>query len=138
MATRFYGEGPWTGLARAWLVAHPVARAPGDVRPLLERSVPRLTRIVEVCLLDSMRAFGGRPLTALVDPARVRPDALATLARDGGVSLGTSSHWLWSESLRLLALSGYRAATEPDRAPEIAAEFEGWMLRLADGVRMAA
>lgn len=138
MATRFFGEGPWTGLARAWLVAHPIALAPNDVRPLLERSVPRLQRIVEVCLLAPMRAFGGRPLTAFVDPLRVRPDALAALARDAGASLGTSSHWLWSESLRLLALSGYKAATEPDRAPEIAAEFEAWMLRLGGGVRMAA
>jgi hypothetical protein len=138
MATRFFGEGPWTGLARAWLVAHPVARAPGDVRPLIERSIPRLPRIVEVCLLEPMRAFGGRPLTALVDPMRVRPDALAALARDAGASLGSSSHWLWSESLRLLALSGYRAATQPDRTPEIAAEFEAWMLRLGGRVRMAA
>lgn len=138
MATRFFGEGPWTGLARAWLLAHPIARAPGDVRPLIERSIPRLPRIVEVCLLEPMRAFGGRPLTALVDPMRVRPDALAALARDAGASLGTSSHWLWSESLRLLALSGYRAATQPDRTPEIAAEFEAWMLRLGGHVRMAA
>jgi hypothetical protein len=138
MATRFFGEGPWTGLARAWLVAHPVTRAPGDVRPLIERSIPRLPRITEVCLLEPMRAFGGRPLTALVDPMRVRPDALTALERDAGASLGISSHWLWSESLRLLALSGYRLATEPDRAPEIAAEFEAWMLRLGSGVQMAA
>ena len=138
MATRFYGEGPWTGLARAWLVAHPVDRAPADVRGLLERSIPRLPRLVEVCLREPMRAFGGRPLTDLVDPMRVRPDALRELARDAGASLGLSSHWLWSESLRLLALSGYRAATEPDRTPEIAAEFESWMLRLGRGVRMAA
>jgi hypothetical protein len=138
MATRFFGEGPWSGLARAWLVAYPVARAPRDVRSLIERSIPRLPRIVEVCLLEPMRAFGGRPLAALVDPLRVRPDALTALAHDAGASLGTSSHWLWNESLRLLALSGYRLATEPDRAREIAAEFETWMLRLGGGIRMAA
>jgi hypothetical protein len=138
MATRFFGEGPWSGLARAWLVAYPVARAPRDVRSLIERSIPRLPRIVEVCLLEPMRAFGGRPLAALVDPLRVRPDALTALAHDAGASLGTSSHWLWNESLRLLALSGYRLATEPDRAREIVAEFESWMLRLGGGIRMAA
>jgi hypothetical protein len=138
MATRFFGEGPWSGLARAWLVAYPVARAPRDVRSLIERSIPRLPRIVEVCLLEPMRAFGERPLAALVDPLRVRPDALTALAHDAGASLGTSSHWLWNESLRLLALSGYRLATEPDRAPEIVAEFETWMLRLGGGIRMAA
>lgn len=138
MVTRFHGEGPASGLQRAWLVAHPVDRAPSDVRPLIERSIPRLPRIVEVCLLEPMRAFGGRPITALVDPMRVRPDALASLARDAGSSIGLSSHWLWSESLRLLALSGYRAATEPDQATEIAKEFEAWMLRLGRGVRVAA
>jgi hypothetical protein len=108
------------------------------VRPLIQRSIPRLPRIVEVCLLEPMRAFGGRPLTALVDPMRVRPEALAGLARDAGASLGTSSHWLWNESLRLLALSGYRLATEPERAPQIAAQFEAWMLRLGNGIRIAA
>lgn len=138
MASRFFGEGPWTALSRAWLVAHPVERAPGDVRPVLERSIPRLPGIVEACLVQPMRAFGGRPLTALVDPMRVRPDALAALEREAGASIGTSSHWLWSESIRLLALSGYRLATEPEKAPEITAEFEAWMLRLGGGVRMAA
>jgi hypothetical protein len=29
-------------------------------------------------------------------------------------------------------------ATEPDRAREIVAEFETWMLRLGGGIRMAA
>ena len=138
MAQRYFGEGPWTGLTQAWLVAHPVAAAPPDVRPLIERSIPRLPGIVEACLAQPMQAFGGRPLTALVDPMRVRPDALAALARDAGASLGVSSHWLWNESLRLLALSGYRLATEPEKAPEIAAEFEAWMLRLGGGVRLAA
>jgi hypothetical protein len=138
MTVRFFGAGPWDGLARAWLLAHPVSRSPRDVRPLLEQSIPRLPRIAEACLLQPMRAFGGRPLTAFVDPLRVRPDALAALAREAGPSLGTSSHWLWNESLRLLALSGYRLATEPDRAPEIAQEFERWMLRLGRGIRMAA
>ncbi|MGE2713773.1 hypothetical protein ACQI4L_06940 [Mycolicibacterium litorale] len=138
MATRFFGEGPWTDLSKAWLVAHPVARAPGDVRSLIERSLPRLPRIAEICLLEPMRAFAARPLTALVDPMRVRPDALAALARDAGASLGISSHWLWGESLRLLALSGYRLATEPDRAPEIATQFEAWMLRLGNSVQVAA
>ncbi len=138
MAVRFFGAGPWDGLSRAWLLAHPVSHAPSDVRSLLEHSIPRLPRIAETCLLQSMRAFGGRSLTAFVDPLRVRPDALAALAREAGPSLGTSSHWLWNESLRLLALSGYRLATEPEQAREIVQEFEGWMLRLGRGVRMAA
>ena len=138
MAVRYYGSGPWDELSRAWLIAHPIASAPADVRGLLERSIPRLQRITEVCLLEPRRAFGGRALTAYVDPLRVRPDALLELSRAAGPSIGTSTHWLWTESLRLLALSGYRLATEPERAPEIAAEFERWMLRLGRDVRKAA
>jgi hypothetical protein len=80
-----------------------------------------------------MRAFGRRSLTTLVDPARVRPDALAALAHEAGPALGSSGHWVFGECLRLLALSGYRAATEPERATEIAEQFESWMLRLGRG-----
>jgi hypothetical protein len=108
------------------------------VRGLLDRSIPRLQRIAEVCLLEPMQAFGGKALTAHVDPLRVRPDALLELSRAAGPSIGTSTHWLWTESIRLLALAGYRLAVEPDRAPEIAAEFESWMLRLGRDVRVAA
>ena len=138
MAQRFFGAGPWDDLARSWMVAHPIDRAPDDVRDLHRQAVPNMQRIAEVCLLRPYRAFDGRPLVALVDPARVRPDELARLGRDAGTALWTSSHWLWTESLRLLALSGYRAATEPERANEIAEQFEDWMTRLGRGVQLAA
>ena len=138
MAVRFYGAGPWDDLARAWTSAHPLETAPTEVRDLLAESVARMPRIVEICLQRPMRAFGGRPFAAIVDPARVRPEALQRLARDAGPALFTSSHWIWSECLRLLALSGYRAATEPERATEIAEQFERWMLQLGRGMEAAA
>ena len=136
MCVRFFGAGPWDDLARAWLRAYPLASAPEDTRALAERSLPLLPRIAELCLLSPMRGFGGRPLVALVDPLRVRPDALARLAQEAGASLTTSSHWVRREALRLLALTSFRAATEPDRSPEIARQYEDWMLRL--GTRLAA
>jgi hypothetical protein len=136
MCVRFYGAGPWDDLGRAWVVSQPVAAAPSDARELIERSLPLLPRIAELCLLAPMRGFGGRPLTALVDPLRVRPDALARLAQEAGGSLTTSSDWVRREGLRLLALTSFRAATEPDRSTEIAAQYEDWMLRL--GAPMAA
>lgn len=138
MCVRFYGAGPWDDLARAWVLAHPIDEAPDGVRDLVTGSIERLPRLVDVCLLRATRAFGGRALGAVVDPARVRPDALAQLARDAGPSLFTSSHWIWTECLRLLALSGYRAATEPERAKEIADQFETWMLHLGRGIEAAA
>jgi hypothetical protein len=138
MAVRFFGAGPWDDLARAWMHAHPIESAPRELHDFLAASVARLPQIVEVCLLRPMQAFGGRSFAAIVDPLRVRPDALENLARDAGPALFTSSHWIWTECLRLLALSGYRAATEPQRATEIAEQFEGWMLRLGRGMEAAA
>jgi hypothetical protein len=136
MCVRFFGAGPWDDLGRAWVVSQPVASAPSDARELIERSLPLLPRIAELCLLAPMRGLGGRPITALVDPLRVRPDALARLAQEAGGSLTTSSDWVRREGLRLLALTSFRAATEPDRSTEIAAQYEEWMLRL--GTPMAA
>src|SRR5919197_992901 len=130
MCVRFYGAGPWDDLGRAWIVSQPVASAPTEARELIERSLPLLPRIAELCLLAPMRGFGGRPITALVDPLRVRPDALARLAHEAGGSLTTSSDLVRREGLRLLALTSYRAATEPERATEIAEQYEDWMLRL--------
>jgi hypothetical protein len=130
MCIRFFGAGPWDDLARAWVHSYPLNGASHETRAVIERSLPLLPRIAELCLLTPMRAFGGRPLTTIVDPLAVRPDALAQLAHDAGPALMTSSHWLLREGLRLLALSSYRAATEPERAVEIAKQYEDWMLRL--------
>jgi hypothetical protein len=138
MCVRCYGAGPWDDLGRAWTRAYPLSEAPPAARTLLEQSLPLLPRIVELCLLTPMRAFAGRPLAALLDPLRVRPDALGRLAQDAGNALTTSPHWLRAEGLRLLALSSYRMATEPERAPEIASQFEDWMLRLGRPLAVAA
>jgi hypothetical protein len=135
---RWYGAGPWDQLAEAWVQTQPLATASAEARTLVEESLPLLPRIVELCLHTPMRAFGNRPLTALIDPLRVRPDALVRLAQEAGDSLTSSPHWLREEGLRLLALSSYRAATEPERAAEIALESENWMLRLGSPQLAAA
>jgi hypothetical protein len=135
---RFFGAGPWDDLRQAWVRAYPLTSASADTRRLLETSNPLLARIVEICLLTPMRAFGGRPLASIIDPMRVRPDALAQLEREAGPALTTSPHWLQTECLRLLALSSYRAATEPERTTQIAAELEDWMFRLSRPLAAAA
>ena len=85
---RFFGAGPWDDLG-ARLAARVPARL-GAARERARSSSARsryLPRIAELCLLAPMRAFGDRPLAALVDPLRVRPDALARLARESGPAL---------------------------------------------------
>jgi len=138
MCTRFFGAGPWNDLASAWTRGYPLENAARyGTEDLLRRSLLLLPRIVELCLRTPMRAFGGRPLISLVDPGRVKPEALAQLELRAGGGLHTSQHWIWSECLRLLALSGLRLATMPERAPEILKRQEDWMLRLGMAAKAA-
>lgn len=132
------GAAPWDDLERAWTSVHQIEEAPSSVRGFHLRATPLLPWVAEICLRTPMQAFGGRSLSSYVDPQRVRPDVLAALAREAGSALFTSPHWLWSESLRLLALSGYRAATEPEHATEVATEFERWMTQLGRSIQAPA
>lgn len=131
MCKRFFGPGPWDRLAWAWTQNHPVDKTEPQVREFILRSLPLLTKIVELTLLSPVRAFRGQTLTALVDPQQVKPETLLQLERKVGPALFTSSYWAAAESLRLLALTGFRVATVPHRIPELLKQQETWMFRLA-------
>jgi len=77
-----------------------------------------------------MGAFGGRTLVNLIDPRRVQPSTLLKLEHQIGSALYTSPHWVQTEALRLLALSGYKAATLPEQSLEILQQQRDWMVRL--------
>lgn len=137
MCRQFYGKGPWDDLGDAWRATYPLARSGPEVASLLGRSLPLLRRIAVVVLEKKYRAFGGRSLVDLVDPARVRPDVLDRLARDGGEALFTSNDWVRREGLRLLALTGYRAATSPGEIATTLRQQETFMLRLGENANAA-
>jgi hypothetical protein len=130
MCTRFYGAGPWDALASAWRNSFPLEDAGGAPRDFFEASQDALPRVVELLLLAPCRAFGGRSLAACLDPTRVSPAALAELERRAGPALFSSSWWVERECLRLLALSGLRAATLPEQAEAILRQQEAWMAQL--------
>jgi hypothetical protein len=137
MCVRSFGSGPWDQLAESWARTHPVDAASPAVRELVVRSLPLIPRLAEVVLRTPLRAFGNRPLVAVVDPARVSPAALTELETAAGGALARSPHWLHTEGLRLLALTSYRKAMAPERATQIAEDQEAWMLRLG-GIQAAA
>ena len=137
MCRRFFQAGPWDRLAAAWMRSHPPEQAGSGTRQLLQASIPLLPRIVEITLRRPMRAFDGRPLAALIRPERVSPAALNELRRRLGPALYTSTHWLWTESVRLLALTGLQIATSPERAKELFERQEAWMLGLGGVLRAA-
>lgn len=135
MCRQFYGKGPWDDMARAWIKTYPLKNATSDTQQLLAQSLPLLPKLVDLILKKPMGSFGGRPLSALVDPLRVSPDALLRLEQKIGPALYTSMHWVWAESLRLLALTGLKAATAPERSEEAIQQQKAWMLRLGLGLK---
>ncbi|AKB11801.1 hypothetical protein SAMN02910340_01902 [Methanosarcina thermophila] len=138
MCRQFYGAGPWDDLALAWTQQYPLQRASGGTSgQLLRESVPLLPSIVNITLRKPMRSFGGRPLVALINPERVKPETLLALEQQLGAALYTSMHWIWTEALRLLALTGLRKATSVDRTTETIKLQEQWMLRLGGALQAA-
>jgi hypothetical protein len=132
MCRRFYGMGPWDELAESWTVLHHVARADALTSAMVEALAPLLPRVVTLALLTELPCFGGRRLADLIDPQRVAPPALRQLQREAGAAAFTSSHWIWTECLRLTALSGLRFATEPELGREILKQQEDWMIKLGE------
>lgn len=130
MCRRCFGQGPWDDLAQTWRQSNDLESARPGVWELTQQSLPLLPLVAELSVLQPMRAFHGATLAALIDPMQVSPESLAQLEAQGGAALYTSHHWIWTEPLRLLALTGYRAATQPDRALEVLQQQKDWMLRL--------
>jgi len=134
-----WGNGPWDELAADWRAAYPLAQAPSSVRALIDASRPALATVAQLTLATPMRAFRGRSLVDIVSPARVSPQALADMQRKLGPALYTSSHWLWTECLRLLALSSLPTsdAATSARTPTPKIATQDWMLKLG-GMQQAA
>jgi len=123
----WFGAGPWDDLAEVWRRRHPLARADGDVAALTRASLAALPDVVDVCTRRPMAAFGGTPLSALLDPLRVSPAALDSLARQAGPSLLTSAYLRRREPLRILAHLSTRALLEPSAAAEHQARLVAWV-----------
>jgi hypothetical protein len=134
MARRFYGRGVWDDLEYAWRMRYALDLAPPALRPLLASLEQAIPRIVELSMLTPMRCFGGRSLADRIDPAMVSPQALLQLERDAGPSLMTSPHWVAKESLRLIGLTGYRFALNPERADELVNTHRTLMQRLGEAI----
>jgi hypothetical protein len=137
MCRYFYGDGPWDNLALSWTALHPTNNAPSDTRSLLEDSRPILDSVVRLTLDTPMRSFNGRALRALIQPERVSPAALSELGGRIGPALFTSAHWLWTEPVRILALTGLQLAGRPRDPSEVLQLQEQSMLRLGGALQAA-
>jgi hypothetical protein len=138
MTSDCFGDGPWLAMQASWLRKHRLSAAPREVRSLFEESLRLMPRIVEVVLSRPYRAFGNRPLTALIDPQRVSPQSLDQIRRDAGNSAFTSTYWTWNEAIRLLAATTYRAGESQASLRESMKDQEAFMLRLGAQRAVAA
>jgi hypothetical protein len=125
-----FGEtGPWNGLQRAMETHYPVTSANPTLQPLLTRSRAAMPRIAEACISAPVPALGGRPMTDVLDPKRVAPEALAELERTAGAALWTSAHWRQAEGIRIVALAGLREAERPETASVWIERARSWFTR---------
>jgi hypothetical protein len=125
-----YGEGPWDALETAWRRTYPISGLPTEHRAVLERGSHHVPRIARALLDAPYAALGGRRITEVVDPVRVSPAALAQLEAKGGAALYVSSQWVQQECLRLLALSGFKIATDPASYGAATERQRAWMEHL--------
>ncbi len=137
MCRQFYGVGPWDDMAKAWINTYPLHKAGLSTQRILKQSVPVLPQIVNIILRMPMQSFGGRPLIALLDPMRVSPESLLKLEKTIGPALYTSMHWISTESVRLLALTGLKTALNPKESVEALEQQKAWMFRLGMSLKVA-
>jgi len=126
----WFGAGPWDDLAAAWRRRHPPELAAGEGGALTRAGLAVLPDLVDVCTRQPMAAFGGAPLSALLDPRRVSPAALESLASQAGPSLLASSYLRRREPLRILAYLSTRAVLDPAAAAGHRAHLLTWVTDL--------
>ncbi|MBK9306035.1 MAG: hypothetical protein IPM58_02845 [Nitrospira sp.] len=134
MCRQWYGRGPWDGMEKAWRFRYPLSEAASGVRSLMRESLQALPKVATLCLRKPLRAFGSRSLVHFIDPGRVSPQSLLDMEEKLGKSLYLSSHWRETESLRILALTGYRIAVEPTRAVALVRQQADWMRWAGTGI----
>jgi hypothetical protein len=127
----FGPTGPWVSLERAMLARFPVDTAEATLQPLLVRSMTAMQQIAAACLSAPVPALRDRPMTDVLDPARVSPAALEELERTGGAALWTSHHWRQSEGIRIVALAGLREAERPETATQWIDRARAWLTNQA-------
>lgn len=123
----FGGSGPWVSLQRAMEARFPTTAADMTLQPLLARSMAVMPRVAAACLSAGVPALQGRPMTDVLDPARVSPEALSELERTAGAALWTSPHWRQTEGIRIVALAGLREAERPETAPAWIDRARAWL-----------
>lgn len=134
MCRQFYGPGPWDNLEEAFKNEYDINVESFSSIGLIKMCVEALPDVVKLLLKGPYRSFGNRSLSQLIPPERVSPLELEKLEYIAGPALYTSHAWIWKESLRLLALNGYKIGLGKGNLPALYKQQEDWMVKLAFSV----
>ena len=107
----FYGNGPWDQMKINWLKRYRIEDAPKNIQPLLRQSIPHLRKIVELCFIHKMKAFGYSSLVKIIDPQKVSPQKLWTF--NAGLKKCNSQKrqlLMNNHKIKTLALHSYQIA----------------------------
>lgn len=137
MCRQSWGPGQWDEFGETWEQLYPLAVAPRAFGGAVAAARQHVAIVAKVTLATPMRAFGGRRLVDLASPDRVSPSALRALESRFGKALYTSSHWIWVEALRLLAITALRGDAPVPPAAGPSPPADQWLLTLG-GVAQAA
>lgn len=136
MCRQFYGPGPWDGLEEAFKNDYDLSLVASSANQLIRSCVQALPDVVRLLLKNSYPAFGNRPLSQLIPPEKVSPKELEKLEYIAGPALFTSHAWIWKESIRLLAINGYKIGCGKGDLPALYKQQEDWMTQLGFAVEL--
>jgi hypothetical protein len=137
MCRQSWGAGEWDEFGETWEELYPLALAPRALGGIVSVARQHVATVARVTLATPMRAFGGRRLVDLASPDRVSPAALRALETRFGNSLYTSSHWIWVEALRLLAITALRGNNPVPPGGGPSPPGDQWLLTLGGAAQAA-
>jgi hypothetical protein len=136
MCRQFYGPGPWDELEASFKNDYDINLVSYPSVGLINLCVKALPDMVRIILRSPYGAFRGRSLSQMIDPGRVSPQELQKLEYIAGPSLYTSHAWVWKESIKLLALNGYKIALGQGDLESLYKLQEQWMTLLGFSVEL--
>lgn len=136
MCRQFYGQGPWDDLEESFKNDYDINLVNFPSLRLIKMCKDALPDVVKILLRRPYRAFNNKSLSQIISPERASPRELEKLEYMAGPSLYTSHAWIWKESLRLLALNGYKIGLGKGDLPGLYKQQEEWMMQLGFAVEL--
>ncbi|WP_028526697.1 hypothetical protein [Runella limosa] len=129
-----FDYGAWNDMENAWKASYDTKKYPFSSIKIINETLPLLRKIAKLTLLSRQQAFKSQAIVDLIDPQRASPNALLKLEMRAGDGLYFSPQWT-DESLRILALTGYKIATQTHSLSAIYKQQEQWMNRIGNNFR---